>query len=143
MRWTLNTINGTLSESLLDDHALEFPRLNKNFNGKDYRFGYTCQFSEGTNFGSVFKHDVKKQTTEEYRFAGEKEAAEPIFVSRENAQSEDDGWLLTYLFDPAKETSEVVILDAQDFKSAPIASIKLATRVPHGFHGDWIAERRD
>jgi carotenoid cleavage dioxygenase len=40
----------------------------------------------------------------------------------------------------ADETTDLVIIDAQDFAGAPVASIKLPHRVPPGFHGNWIAE---
>jgi carotenoid cleavage dioxygenase-like enzyme len=35
----------------------------------------------------------------------------------------------------------VVILDAQDFVVAPVATIRLPVRVPHSFHGGWAPDR--
>jgi carotenoid cleavage dioxygenase len=33
-----------------------------------------------------------------------------------------------------------VLLDAIDIQAPPIAEISQPRRVPHGFHGNWMAE---
>ena len=42
-------------------------------------------------------------------------------------------------YDPARDGSDLVIVDASDFTGEPVATIKLPHRVPYGFHGNWIA----
>ncbi|RYO93742.1 hypothetical protein DL766_002980 [Monosporascus sp. MC13-8B] len=74
---------------------------------------------------------------------------EPRFVPRTNPKSEDDGWLLTYVFDesqldengecPEDAISELWIIDAIDMKDV-VARIKLPQRVPYGLHGAWFPE---
>jgi carotenoid cleavage dioxygenase len=61
-----------------------------------------------------------------------------VFVPREGATDEDDGWVLSYVYDNATDRSDVVILDAQDFGGGPVATIELPVRVPFGFHGNWV-----
>jgi carotenoid cleavage dioxygenase len=61
--------------------------------------------------------------------------AEPVFVRKSGATAEDQGWILSYVYDPQSDLSEVVILDAQDFAGEPVATIRLPVRVPFGFHG--------
>jgi len=51
---------------------------------------------------------------------------------------ESSGWYLSYVYDPVREGSDLVILDASDFGGAPVATISLPQRVPFGFHGNWI-----
>ena len=51
---------------------------------------------------------------------------------------ESNGWYLGYVYDPARDGSDLVILDASDFAGDPVARIKLPHRVPYGFHGNWI-----
>ena len=51
---------------------------------------------------------------------------------------EDEGWLMGYVFDPARGASDLVILDAHDFAAEPVATVHLPARVPQGFHGNWI-----
>jgi carotenoid cleavage dioxygenase-like enzyme len=54
--------------------------------------------------------------------------------------AEDEGWLLTYVYDAARDTSALVMLDAKDFTGKPVAAIALPQRVPFGFHGSWLPE---
>ena len=66
--------------------------------------------------------------------------AEPVFVRKPGAVAEDEGWILSYVYDPKRDLSDVVILDAQDFAGEPIATIRLPVRVPFGFHGGWAPD---
>lgn len=76
-------------------------------------------------------------------------AQESRFVPRKHAEREDDGWVLTYVFDedqldhngacPANAKSELWIIDASDMKTI-VAKILLPQRVPYGLHGNWFSE---
>ncbi|KAF3356118.1 hypothetical protein VdG1_00233 [Verticillium dahliae VDG1] len=76
-------------------------------------------------------------------------AQEPRFVPRVGARSEDDGFLLTYVFDEAQldETgacrpdavSELWVIDAKSMRDV-VARVKLPQRVPYGLHGNWFGE---
>jgi carotenoid cleavage dioxygenase len=64
--------------------------------------------------------------------------AEPVFVPAENPNSEDEGYLLSFVYNQADDISDLIILNAQDLNSGPLARIKLPQRVPYGFHGAWV-----
>ena len=76
-------------------------------------------------------------------------AQEPRFVPRENGDHEDDGWLLSYVFDESQlgpdgeckpmATSELWIIDARTM-SEVVAKVQLPQRVPYGLHGNWFSE---
>jgi len=76
-------------------------------------------------------------------------AQEARFVPRLGGASEDDGWLLTYVFDESQllasgecaenAVSELWIIDALSMKDI-VARIKLPQRVPYGLHGAWFSE---
>ncbi|GFH17146.1 carotenoid oxygenase [Haematococcus lacustris] len=48
---------------------------------------------------------------------------------------EDDGWLLSMVFDAEAEKSHVVILDAANVAAGPLARLQLPHHVPMGLHG--------
>lgn len=39
----------------------------------------------------------------------------------------------------ADATSEMVVIEAQNFHAAPVARMRIPARVLYGFHGAWIA----
>ncbi|GBQ86547.1 carotenoid oxygenase family protein [Gluconobacter albidus] len=140
VRWTLDRRSGQLSETLLDDHGTEFPRINDRFSGQSYRFGYTAHWGRDVRFGPAMKHDMLRGTTEIHHYGPDRMTLEPIFVRKPDALAEDEGWIMSYVYDAARNLSDVVILDAQDFAGEPVATIHLPVRVPFGFHGEWIAD---
>jgi carotenoid cleavage dioxygenase len=45
---------------------------------------------------------------------------------------------MTIVHDTATEKSRLIIIDAQNFTSPPLATIHLPQRVPYGAHGSWV-----
>lgn len=43
---------------------------------------------------------------------------------------EDDGWLLTLVHDEGSGTSELIVVNAQDVTSGPVAQVLIPQRVP-------------
>lgn len=140
VRWVLDLQTGKLSETQLAEQSVEFPRLNDSRVGLNYRFGYTAQFTGDLKFGSAYKHDLISGETLTHEFGLGRATMEPVFVAKANAIAEDEGWLLSYVYDQNTNRTDVVILDAQDFEAAPVATIHLPVRVPFGFHGNWVAD---
>jgi carotenoid cleavage dioxygenase len=62
-----------------------------------------------------------------------------VFVAA--GKGEDEGYVLSFLYDEATDSSKLVILDACDFAKKPVAQIALPQRVPFGFHGNWVGDR--
>jgi carotenoid cleavage dioxygenase len=141
MRWTLDRTRGRLTERLLDDHGGEFPRIDDRRGGQDYRYGYTAHWwGDKVSSGPLYKHDVHTGRTEVHDFGPSYASMEPVFVPRRGGHAEDDGYVLAYGYDAERNTSDVVILSAQDFAGPPLAVVDLPVRVPFGFHGSWVPD---
>lgn len=140
VRWTLDRRSGRLSETGLDDHGNEFPRINGRFGGQPYRYAYTAHWGGNVAFGPAMKHDMVRGTTEVHDFGPSRMTLEPVFVRKPGATSEDEGWIMSYVYDAISGLSDVVILDAQAFGDEPVATIPLPVRVPFGFHGGWAPD---
>jgi carotenoid cleavage oxygenase len=67
-------------------------------------------------------------------------AGEPVFAAAKSDRGEDNGWLLSVVYDAGRDASDLIVVDATDFEAAPVATIHLPRRVPFGFHGSWIPE---
>jgi carotenoid cleavage dioxygenase len=62
-----------------------------------------------------------------------------VFVPASPAAAEDEGWLVGLVIDAVADTTDLVILDAQDVAGDPVARVHLPHRAPPGFHGNWLA----
>lgn len=136
-RWEIDPKTRKVASTRIDDRAQEFPRCHPALNSKAYRYGYAVEVA-GTAFPAILKHDLKHGTSERFDLGEGRHTGEAVFIARENATNEDDGYLMSLVFDEGSNTSSLLILDAQALD--PIASVALPVRVPHGFHGSWISD---
>lgn len=138
-RWTIDPQTRRVSEERIDDRAQEFPRCHPALSSKPYRYGYSVAVTD-RGFPAIFKHDLKAGSATTFDLGAGRHAGEPYFVPRDGASSEDDGYLMTFVFDQATSRSEFVVFDARDAAVPPIARVHLPVRVPYGFHGSWIPD---
>jgi len=135
--WTIDLRTGTVKERQLDDRAVEFPRID------DRRAGLPAHFGVTVAGDRLVRYDLHTGTGVEHCFgtdAGAGRPGEAVFVpAGDGPADESNGWYLAYVYDPARNGSDLVIIDAADFGGAEVARIKLPQRVPYGFHGNWIA----
>jgi carotenoid cleavage dioxygenase len=144
-RWRLGLRDGSVKSTPLDDVVSEFPRVDERLVGRRHRFGYVAARENGQEGGAqpvwsaVRKYDLDRNRVEERAFGAGNGVGEPIFVPRNAAAAEDDGYVLVLVYDQGRDTSEFLILDARAIAADPIARIRLPHRVPYGFHGNWAA----
>jgi len=139
-RWTIDPARTKVHEQCLDDAGQEFPRLDERRAGQNYRFGYTTGVADGFQIGALRKHDLQLGSVEISQRANNRVFMEPVFVPAHADAGEDEGWLLAYTYEPDSDTSDVVVLDAQNIAGEPLATVHLPRRVPFGFHGNWVPD---
>jgi len=145
-RWMIDPVAGTSRHGRKGEFEGEFVRTSDLVFGRKHRYGYMAGMydkkTERPGFNCLIKIDYQENRFE-YQYLGadtDYAPGEPIFVPRVGAASEDDGWIMGLWGDARRNTSEMVILNAQDFAGEPAARIKLDHRVTNGFHGSWISE---
>jgi carotenoid cleavage dioxygenase len=139
--WQLDVLKGRVTEQQLDDKPAEFPRIHPGLEGRQHRFGYALGLGASVlkpDFDSILKYDFRQNSSEVHELGTDKMGAEPVFVPAEKAESEDHGYLLSYVFDRSRNKSSLEIFNAQDLRSGPVAEIRLPQRIPFGFHGSWV-----
>jgi carotenoid cleavage dioxygenase len=135
-RWKLNLKTGSVSESTLEDVSCEFPRIDDALAGTGAQFGYGVT---GTTRTSAFvKFDFERDTHVRHDFGKDHMTGEGVFVRRRDGKTEDDGYLVSFVYDQAERRSEMVVVDCRDFSRPPLARVLLPQRVPFGFHGVWL-----
>lgn len=141
-RWILDPAAGKVRDERIDEDGQEFPRHDERRVGRPIRYGYSAAFGEALRMGPLYKHDLLQRTKEVHAEGPHRSFLEPVFVPRTPDAAEDDGFILAYVYDRSQDASDVVILHAQDFAAAPLATIRLPQRVPYGFHGNWVPDAR-
>jgi carotenoid cleavage dioxygenase len=136
-RWTINLDTGVVEERQLDDRGVEFPRVD------DRLAGTSARYSVAVGSGALIQYDLQRDTAIEHRFGAYGRPGAPgeaVFAPAAGRPDELAGWYLTYVYDPATDSSDLVVIDAADFAGEPVARIRMPRRVPHGFHGNWISD---
>jgi len=144
-RWRIDPGSGKVGTQLLDDRPQEFPRVDERLVGRRHRYGYSAALDTDakdeaglTMAGALIKHDLTTGASETRAFQGG--AGEAIFVPESASSGEDEGYVLSLVFDTEREASDLLVLHAQDFTGDPLAVVHLPVRVPYGFHGNWAAD---
>ncbi|MCE9670761.1 carotenoid oxygenase family protein [Myxococcus stipitatus] len=137
-RYVIDTANGIVEEGPLADGGLELPRINESRTGRRYRYLYAVEQPTPVEMRGVVRFDHERGTTLRYAVPAGDQNSEPVFVPRPGGVDEDDGWLLVMVYRAATDTSDLVILDARELHTGPVATVHLPRRVPAGFHGAWV-----
>ena len=137
----LTSARGQCVRRLLDDVASEFPRVNENLLGRQTRYGYSNKMANSSLplFEGIIKYDLNSGNSQTHEFGQGRYGGEAVFAPRPGAIAEDDGWLVTFVHDENSNTSELVVVNAQDVTAEPVARVIIPQRVPYGFHGAWVA----
>jgi carotenoid cleavage dioxygenase-like enzyme len=134
--WTIDLATRTVTERQLDARAVEFPRID------DRLATLPARYAVSVGDGRLVRYDLSTGGAVEHGFGTAESPGGPgeaVFVpSTSGPADESSGWYIGYVYDPARDGSDLVIIAASDFAAPPVARIKLPHRVPFGFHGNWI-----
>jgi carotenoid cleavage dioxygenase len=143
-RWTLDTASGSFTDEQLDDLPAEFPRVPDSLAGLQHRYGYMMKNAGPSMIddpmsanGEILKYDLETGARTSIDLGRGRLQGESSFVPSADAKSEDDGYLMTYVYDAESDASEFAIFDAASMSDEPVATVQLP-RVPFGFHGNWV-----
>ena len=144
---TIDLTKGTVTEQQIDDRPGDFGRVDDRMIGLDARYGYLMALggegnSEEPVYGSaLWKYDLHDGTCREHQLGDGVRGAEPVFAPAAVDSGEDEGWVISLAHDTNSGESRLLIIDAQDFSAAPVATIHLPRRGPSGAPGSWIPDR--
>jgi len=143
-RWTIDTASGTVGDEQIDDLPAEFPRVPDARVGLEHRYGYMMANAAAEAYeqplsadGAVLKYDLGTGRREQVSVGRGRLPGESSFVPKEHPTSEDDGYLMTFVYDANVDAGEFVVYDAASMSDEPVATVHLP-RVPFGFHGNWV-----
>lgn len=143
-QWRFNLKTGAVREEMLDDVPGEFPRVNEQLLGQKTRYGYIAKSAKSSMplFDGLIKYDLSSGKSQTHELGKGRYGGEAVFAPHPSATEEDEGWLITYVHDTTEDTSELVIVNAQDMTGEPVARVLIPQRVPYGFHGTWVSREQ-
>ncbi|KAF9630327.1 putative lignostilbene dioxygenase protein [Lasiodiplodia theobromae] len=159
MRFTLDPHSTNLdlaAPTKLSPFNCEFPRIDDRKSMKDYThcFMPMLDVALGTDMPSIAplmgggapfynamaRLNVKTGEASVY-FPGPKHAVqEPVYIPKEGAAEEGDGYVLFLVNNYGEMSSELHLVDTADF-SKPQAIIKLPLKLRAGLHGNWVPKQ--
>ncbi|HSW17552.1 MAG TPA: carotenoid oxygenase family protein [Ramlibacter sp.] len=146
--WRFDLKTGQTRERVIDDVLnSEFPVINGAYQGRRNRWTYNIVFPQGgreePRFPGLAKFDLETGGYIAYSAGPQYFYNEPGFAPRDNPTSEDDGYLVTLVWNPQDERSEIQVFDCLGARLAqgPVARVLLPRRVPHGFHATFVSQR--
>jgi carotenoid cleavage dioxygenase-like enzyme len=134
-RWRLGTAGGSLSfaDDIIHDRAFDLPTIRPQHIGRPHDRGFYVNAVEvpgGFQFAGIASVDRLSGRIDEWDPGFAESAGEPLVVG---------DWVLTYVYDHARDGSDLAVFAADDIASGPVARVRLPRRVPYGFHATWVA----
>lgn len=126
----------------------DFPVVPARMVGRKTKYCYTATMKLGVNqplFDGICKVNLSASGPEtsvagKLSHGDSRYGGEAYFVPRKGGKKEDDGYLMTYVWDEKLHQSEFVVYSAESMSPEPVVRIALPQRVPYGFHSLWVAE---
>ncbi|NCV31991.1 MAG: carotenoid oxygenase family protein [Betaproteobacteria bacterium] len=138
-RWRIAPGATRAHEAFIDDRTVEFPRVDDRLTGMQHRHIYAVatdnEFAAG-RYHEVIHYDLETGQSVAHDFGTG--LPSEFCVAPVSDAPDADCVAMGFVFDPTRNSSDLVILDAQHLKAPALARIRLPRRVPQGFHGNWI-----
>ena len=145
-KWTIDLELGSVKEEQIDDAPCDFPRIDDRRVGFKNDYGYFTTLETDVESLTIGRHLLKYDLVNDKRLThdlGENiTGGEALFVPRTANSSEDDGWVISLAYEAETDRSKLLIINSQDFESAPVAEIYAPQRVPNGAHGSWVSKEQ-
>lgn len=138
-RYTADVKTGTVTKEQLSDVQSSFGTINPAVSAQKHRYIYAAVGLMGSEVAppqGITRYDTVTEESQtwmpkEYEFCGE-----PMFSKRQGSSgAEDDGYILSVLYNGQAKESEMIILAANNIAAGPLARVPLGIGIPHGLFG--------
>ncbi|XP_052194368.1 probable carotenoid cleavage dioxygenase 4, chloroplastic [Diospyros lotus] len=139
----INMKSGAISSTLLSERSLELGSINAAYLGKKNRYLFMAVAEAVPKMSGVVKIDLESGREVASRSYGPGcFGGEALFVARDGAGDEDDGFVVSYVHNEMANESQFVVMDAKSPALEVVAAVRLPGRVPYGFHGLFVGEKQ-
>jgi all-trans-8'-apo-beta-carotenal 15,15'-oxygenase len=128
----------TRMDPLAPQRTVETPTVDPRREGRPHRYVHAMETQRGVVGGSkVVRIDTTQQTEQSFDFGPGTIVSEPLFIPRHPVEgSEEDGWVSVLVYDSARNTHFLSLLDGADLRTE-VARIDVGRRLPYLYHGTF------
>ena len=149
-RWRIE--GERVERTQVDDRMVEYVTSDPLCEGGPFRYGYGVEVApngdrsvdrEVDHLG-LLRFDMARDEVAAWNPGQYRTASEPLFVRAIDGRSDNEGWLLTMVYDATRAASDLHVLDASSLGRAPQAIVHLPESValPFRSHGTWVGADR-
>ena len=138
--WRLHMTSGLVVEGPIGVTSGDFPQVNPTLHTQHHRYVYLAMLDddrETASFPGMVKIDAdEKREVAKLVYGEGMYGGEMSYVPRENAEAEDDGYLVGFVHKEKENQTEFWVVSTMTMET--ICRVKLSQRVPYGFHSLWV-----
>ncbi len=137
---TIDIDNEIVTQKILSTDFYEMPKIRDDLVGKKNDVFYSILFSENTEhegFG-IAKYNLDSNQSLIWSKKG-MFPSEPMFIPNPNGKAEDDGVIISIIYDHNQKKNFLLILDAKNMKELSRADI--GRLLPFGLHGKFFTAK--
>ena len=114
-RFEIDLASGSVAERAISLEHIEMPRINEAHTGRPYRYVYSVLQPTDQEMRGVARINLGSGSVQKWVPPPGDQNSEPVFVpDPDRTSAEDGGWLLVCAYRTETDTSDLVILDAQE-----------------------------
>jgi all-trans-8'-apo-beta-carotenal 15,15'-oxygenase len=140
-RMRIDLATGKVENRAYDSGAAnEFPCINPAYSGKRLRYAYIACSPTDRPMGlqqQLARIDLESGAVTRHDFGPGGYPGEPFFIATRAGGAEDDGVVVSLVFDAARRRTDIVGLDARDLAAQPLFVAPLKHHVPFSLHGTF------
>ena len=142
-RWTVETAGPELSwrDEVISDVQMDLPSIDRRRTGRRHANSWFLTVDKRGPSDLDFAGLCRRRadgTLDRWEPGPSMRANEACFVP--GGPGDGEGWILSYVWDRARDATDLAVFDALAMAQGPIASVHLPVRVPYGFHGVWVPD---
>jgi carotenoid cleavage dioxygenase len=141
-RYRMNLRTGATREECLDDGPnIEFPTYDSRLTGRRSRYGYLVDHDPNIlRWTGLRKYDTDTGQCLGAWSDGHDHCwySESWFAPKDRQVAEDDGYVVSFVWNAATRSQQLQVFDARDIGHGPVARVRLPNRIPPGFHACWV-----